>query len=78
MSTINVDNIKFGEGIVLDPSGGNKFITKAIPRKIDSIQDLADVNIADLNIQIPQWSQILKMDASDEDINDNRQQIPGS
>ena len=71
ISGINVDNIKFGEGIVLDPSGGNKFITKAIPRKIDSIQDLADVNIADLNIQIPQWSQILKMDASDEDINDN-------
>lgn len=71
ISGINVDNIKFDEGIVLDPSGGNKFITKAIPRKIDSIQDLADVNIADLNIQIPQWSQILKMDASDEDINDN-------
>jgi len=71
ISGINVDNIKFDEGIVLDPSGGNKFITKAIPRKIDSIQDLADVNIADLNIQIPQWSQILKMDASDEVINDN-------
>jgi len=71
ISGINVDNIKFDEGIVLDPSGGNKFITKAIPRRIDSIQDLADVNISGLNIQIPQWTQQLKMQASDEVINDN-------
>jgi len=71
ISGINVDNIKFDEGIVLDPSGGNKFITKAIPRRIDSINDLRDVNISGLNVQIPQWSQKLKMQASDEDINDN-------
>ena len=71
ISGINVDNIKFDEGIVLDPSGGNKFITKAIPRRIGSINDLRDVNISGLNIQIPQWSQMLKMQASDEDINDN-------
>jgi hypothetical protein len=71
ISGINVDNIKFDEGIVLDPSGGNKFIKKAIPRRIDSINDLKDVNIIGLNIQIPQWTQQLKMQAGDEDINDN-------
>ena len=71
VSGINIDTIRFDEGIILDPSGGNKFITKAIPRKIGSINDLRDVNISGLNIQIPQWSQKLKMQASDENINDN-------
>jgi len=71
VSGINIDTIKFDEGIVLDPSGGNKFITKAIPRRIGSINDLRDVNISGLNIQIPQWSQKLKMQAGNENINDN-------
>ena len=71
VSGLNISGIKEGEGIVLDPSGGNKFIVKKIPRKIDSINSLRDVNISGLNTQIPQWSQILKMDASDEAINDN-------
>ena len=71
VSGLNISGIKEGEGIVLDPSGGNKFIVKKIPRKIDSINSLRDVNISGLSTQIPQWSQILKMDASDETINDN-------
>jgi hypothetical protein len=71
VSGLNISGIKEGEGIVLDPSGGNKFIVKKIPRKIDSINSLRDVNISGLNTQIPQWTQILKMDASDEAINDN-------
>ena len=71
VSGLNIAGIKEGEGIVLDPSGGNKFIVKKIPRKIDSINSLRDVNISGLRTQIPQWSQILKMNASDEAINDN-------
>ena len=71
VSGINIDTIKFDEGIILDPSGGNKFITKSIPRRIGSINDLRDVNISGLNIQLPQWAQKLKMQASDETINDN-------
>ena len=70
ISGIDLTNIKDGNTIAYNDASGN-WQPKEVGAVINVLDDLLDVDLGDLESQLPKWEVTKKIESSDMDVNDN-------